>query len=130
MAKYGGAWIGTREVAEQERSGVIEISMSGERIFCHQSNISMGLLCAPRLLRPGATALEQTNPRTALRHDHRRAVAGKRPLQNSFSLGRSATPSNTWFIGPTRVHTPNGTSISSSVLAQLTVETNRQTTEQ
>jgi len=32
------------------------------------------------------------------------------------------SPSNTCFIGPTRVHNPNGILISSAVFAQLTVE--------
>jgi len=36
-------------------------------------------------------------------------------------------PLNTWFLGPTRLDAPNAISISSSVLAQLAVMTNRQT---
>ena len=39
-------------------------------------------------------------------------------------------PSNTWFLGPTRIHTPNGTSIGSAVFAGLlsvTTDTDRQT---
>ena len=36
-------------------------------------------------------------------------------------------PLNTWFLGPTWVHNPNGISIGSADLAQLTVVTNRQT---
>jgi len=42
------------------------------------------------------------------------------------SLGRSGPPSNTWFLGLTRVHTPNGTSIGAAVCARLTVVANRQ----
>ena len=32
------------------------------------------------------------------------------------------TPSNTWFLGPTRAHNPNGISIGSAVFAQLAAE--------
>jgi len=35
--------------------------------------------------------------------------------------------SNTWFLGPTRVHTPNGIYIGSAVLARLTIVTDRPT---
>ena len=37
------------------------------------------------------------------------------------------TPSNTWFLGPTRVHDPNGISIGSAVFAGLTSVTDRPT---
>jgi len=58
-----------------------------------------------------------------------------------FSVGRTApkiTPSrggcrllwNTWFLGPTHVSTPNGISIDSAVLAQLTHVPNTQTDRQ
>jgi len=36
------------------------------------------------------------------------------------------TPSNTWFLGPTRVHIPNDITIGSAVFAGLTVVTDRQ----
>jgi len=36
-------------------------------------------------------------------------------------------PSNTWFLGPTRVHNPNGIPIVSAVFAGLTIVTSRQT---
>ena len=39
----------------------------------------------------------------------------------------SGPPSNTWFPGPTGVLNPNGISISSAVLAELTSVTDRQT---
>jgi len=32
------------------------------------------------------------------------------------------TPSNTWFLGPTRVHIPNAILIGSAVFAQLTAQ--------
>ena len=35
------------------------------------------------------------------------------------------TPSNTWFLGSTRVHTPNSISIDSAVFAGLTIVTDR-----
>ena len=38
------------------------------------------------------------------------------PLKIAPSHGGSAPPSNTWFLGPTRVLSPNGISISSAVL--------------
>ena len=37
------------------------------------------------------------------------------------------TPSNTWFLGPTEVHIPNGNSVGSAVFAGLTVVTDRPT---
>ena len=37
------------------------------------------------------------------------------------------TPSNTWFLGPTRVHNPNGISISSALFTGLTSVTNQST---
>ena len=37
------------------------------------------------------------------------------------------TPSNTWFLGPTRVSPPKGISISSAVFAQRTLPTNTHT---
>ena len=37
------------------------------------------------------------------------------------------TPSNTWFLWPTRVLNPNGISIGSAVFAGLTTVTDRQT---
>jgi len=36
------------------------------------------------------------------------------------------TPINTWFIGPTQVHNPNGISIGSAVFAGLAILTDRQ----
>jgi len=40
------------------------------------------------------------------------------------------TPSNTWFLGPSRVLNPNGISIGSAVLAGLTTMTDRPTDRQ
>jgi len=40
------------------------------------------------------------------------------------------TPSNTCFLGPTGVHTPNGISIGSDVFAGLTIVTDRLTDRQ
>jgi len=37
------------------------------------------------------------------------------------SRGRSVLPSNTQFLGPTRVHIPNGISIGSASFAGLTI---------
>ena len=42
----------------------------------------------------------------------------------------SGYPSNTWFLGPTRVYRPNGISIGSAVFAGLTNVTNRHTDRQ
>ena len=42
--------------------------------------------------------------------------------ENCPCLGRSETPSNTWFLGPIQILNPNGTSIISAVFAQLTEE--------
>ena len=41
------------------------------------------------------------------------------PLKIAPSHGRSGTPCNTWFLGPTWVHIPNGISIGSAVFVQL-----------
>jgi len=40
---------------------------------------------------------------------------------------RSGPPSNTWFLGPMRVHIQNSISIASAIFAQLTIVTDRQT---
>ena len=62
-----------------------------------------------------------------------RPILYNRPLlspQNCpFVCGISA-PSNTWFLGPTRVHIPNGISIGSTVFAGLTIVTARLTDRQ
>jgi len=49
------------------------------------------------------------------------------PSNLPFCVGRSRPPSNTWFLGPTRVHNPNNISISSAVFARLKITTNWQT---
>jgi len=57
----------------------------------------------------------------------------KLPLSMSFpvkivvSHGTIWTPSNTWFLGHTRVLNPNGISIGSAVLSEPTTVTDRQT---
>jgi len=48
-------------------------------------------------------------------------------LKIAPSHGGSGPPSNTWFIGPTRVLNPNGISIGTVVFAGLTSVTDRQT---
>ena len=45
-----------------------------------------------------------------------------------LSMGGSRPPSNTWFLGPTRVLNPNGISIGAAVFAQTDRQTDRQTT--
>ena len=42
-------------------------------------------------------------------------------------LVRPGSPSNTWFLGPSRVHNPNGISIGTAASVALTVVSNRQT---
>jgi len=49
------------------------------------------------------------------------------PLQNCPFLWGSELPSNTWFLGPTRVFNPNGNSISAAISAGLTSMTDRPT---
>jgi len=49
------------------------------------------------------------------------------PLKIAPSHGESVPLSNTWFLGPTEVHNPNGTSIGSAVFAGLTIVTDRPT---
>jgi len=46
------------------------------------------------------------------------------PLKIAVSCGGSGPPSNTWFLGPTRV--PNGILIGSAVSAGLIIVTDRQ----
>ena len=53
--------------------------------------------------------------------------AAPSPLNCPFPCG-ILTPSNTWFLGPTRVLNPNGISIGSAVFPGLTTVTDRQTT--
>ena len=45
-------------------------------------------------------------------------------------LRQCAPPTNTWFLGPTRVHNPDGISIGSAVFAGLTIVTDRPTDRQ
>jgi len=49
------------------------------------------------------------------------------PLKIAFSYEGMLTPSNTWFLGPTRVFNPNGISIGSAVFARLTTVTDQPT---
>jgi len=49
------------------------------------------------------------------------------PPQNCPFHGGSGLPSNTWFLGPSRVFNPNSTSIGSAISAGLTTVTDRQT---
>jgi len=46
------------------------------------------------------------------------------PLKIALSHGGSGPPSNTWFLGSTRVRSPNGISIGRAVFAGLTTVTN------
>jgi len=48
------------------------------------------------------------------------------PLKLPLALGEFGPPPDVWFLGPTRVHIPNGILIGSAVLMQLMVATNRQ----
>jgi len=52
------------------------------------------------------------------------------PPKCLFSLGDSNPPPNTRFLGPTRVHIPDGISIGSAVLARLMIVTHRHTDTQ
>jgi len=47
------------------------------------------------------------------------------PSKLPLRMGRSRPPSNTWFLGPTRVHNPNGTSIGFAVLQGLRKQRDR-----
>jgi len=49
------------------------------------------------------------------------------PLKIAASHGGSGPPSNTWFLGPTRVLNPNGISIGSAIFAGIISMTDRQT---
>ena len=51
-------------------------------------------------------------------------------LKIAPSHGGSGPPSNTWFLGPTRVPNPNGISIGAAVFAGLTSVTDRPTDRQ
>jgi len=48
------------------------------------------------------------------------------PSKLPLPIGRSGPPSNTWFLGPTRVLSPNAISIGSAVFAGFTTVTDRQ----
>jgi len=52
------------------------------------------------------------------------------PLKIALSHGGSGPPSNTWFLGPTQVLSPNGILIGAAVFAGLTRVTDRQTDRQ
>jgi len=48
------------------------------------------------------------------------------PFNVALTMG-PGPPSNAWFLGPTRVHNPNGISIDSAIFAGLTIVADRQT---
>ena len=48
-------------------------------------------------------------------------------LKIALSVWGPGPPSNTWFLGPTRVHVPDGISMGPTVFTGLTVVTDRQT---
>jgi len=50
----------------------------------------------------------------------------KKPTQLTLPPRESRPASNTWFLGPIRVHSPNAISIGSADSAGITVHTNRQ----
>ena len=50
------------------------------------------------------------------------------PPENCLFPWGMLTPSNTWFLEPTRVLNPKGISITSTILAVLNTVTDRQTT--
>jgi len=52
------------------------------------------------------------------------------PLKIAPFLAEVWTLSNTWFLGPTQLHNPNGISISSAVFAGLMMVTDRPTDRQ
>ena len=52
------------------------------------------------------------------------------PQNCPFLWGEIWNSSNTWFLGPTRVHNPMGISIGSAVIAGLTMVTDRATDRQ
>jgi len=54
-------------------------------------------------------------------------TVGQCMAQNCPFLWRIQAPPNTWFLGPTRVHTPNGISIGSAVFVGIKVVSNRHT---
>jgi len=49
------------------------------------------------------------------------------PLKIALSRGVSGPPSNTWFLGPTRVLNPNGILMGAAVFAGFTSVTDRPT---
>jgi len=59
-----------------------------------------------------------------------RIAAAHRRFSDIRQVAAVCTPPNTCFLGPTRVHDPNGISIGSAVFAGLTIVTDRQTERQ
>jgi len=62
----------------------------------------------------------QSNLTIRLPGVHRRHTVQSYSLDDAYV--RHAPLSNTWFLGPTQVHIPNGISISSAIFAQLTAD--------
>ena len=52
------------------------------------------------------------------------------PKKLPLPMEGSGPPSNTWFLGPTRVLNPNGISIGAALFAGFTSVTDRQTDRQ
>jgi len=90
---------------------------------------------------PSATGQAQDSESTPAKDRCSTAGPHNQPLQCTLhwaalfskiapSHGECKLPSNTWFLGPTRVLNPNGISIGSAVFAGLTSMTDRQTDRQ
>ena len=57
-------------------------------------------------------------------------TVGQSMAPNCLFLWRIQAQPNTWFLGPTRVHTPNGISIGSAVFVGIKVVSNRHTVKE
>ena len=82
----------------------------------------------PRCRRDALLLRTNLQPRVAAEFAAYTVISmGDEQPQNSPFPGEIRAPPITWFLGPTRVHNPNGCTVSSSVFVGLTVVSNRQT---
>jgi len=116
--------------SDQRKKAASSPQMDGSIVFArlHQ--------CALHVTHASLDPPELTSQTTSLDQFSRFCTAHDR-VSLYFTMGRPFppqncpfawgiwTPSNTWFLGPTRVHNPNGTLIGSAIFARLATVTDR-----
>ena len=102
------------------------MTASPVHVYCCTNAVSCHVkLTSVRMSRMSARYRDLTSFKQVVNFDegpHRRDAP-----KCQFPSGSGPSPNNTWFVGPARIHTPNGVSIGSSVFVGLIIVTNRHT---